>query len=298
MRYIKTYESLPVGQSLYNTKIKDITTYFNKENRTKRSDIDKLVKTIKGLIDTGKMDIDNHSSLGRGNTIIKSNNRYKYWIDILDDLSIDVYGDVAFSNCDFNRLPFKFNEVKGNFNMKSCYKLDDFTGFPIKVGGDMKLESSGLDTLIGLPTKEVGKDFSFNSNNIQTLEGCPQVGGSIDAGSNDIYTLEFLPKKVKFGNSYWHYISLYLNPIQNIKFHSTGGDSTSLPELLLSSEDTYNLFMDYDPIRPPEIQFYLYRPIIVLDALEMFAKELDMTIELPSVSRFNKDYKVVNSKDL
>lgn len=289
MRYIKTYESLPVGQGLYNTKIKDIPTYFNKENRTKRSDIDKLVKTIKGLIDSGKMDINNHSSLGRGNTIIKDN-RYKYWIDILDDLSIDVYGDVAFSNCDFNMLPFKFNEVKGNFNMRSCYKLDDFTGFPIKVGGDMKLASSGLDTLIGLPTKEVGKDFSFNSNNIQTLEGCPQVGGSIDAGSNDIYTLEFLPKKVKFSDSYWHYISLYLNPIQNIKFHSTGGDFTSLPELLLSSEDTYNLFMDYDPIRPPENNS---KPIIVLDVLEMFAKDLGMTVEV-----IGSIYTIINSKDL
>ena len=296
MRYIKTYESLPVGQSLYHTKIKDIPTYFNKENRNKRSDVDQIVKTIKGLIDAGKMDINHHSSLGRGNTIIKSNNRYNYWIDILDDLSIDVYGDVSIGNCDFKQLPFKFNEIKGNFNMKSCYKLDDFTGFPIKVGGDMKLESSGLDTLIGLPTKEIGKDFSFNSNNIRTLEGCPEkIGGTIDAGSNDIYTLEFLPKKVKFSGSYWHYISLYLNHIQNIKLVSTGGDYISLPELLLTSEDTYNLFMDYDPIRPPENEND--KPIVILDLLEMFAKDLDMSVAILS-SRFSKDYKVVNSKDL
>lgn len=158
----------------------------------------------------------------------------------------------------------------------------------------MKLESSGLDTLVGLPTKEVGKEFSFNSNNIQTLEGCPQVGGSIDAGSNDIYTLEFLPKKVKFSDSYHHYISLYLNPIQNIKFNSneigTYGTRTSLPELLLSSEDTYNLFMDYDPIRPPENNS---KPIIVLDVLEMFAKDLGMTVEV-----IGSIYTIINSKDL
>jgi hypothetical protein len=291
MKYIKTFESLPIGQKLYNTKVKDVFTYFNKENRDKRSDIEKLKKTLINLVNKNHFRVNNDiyksnkSSFKKGNTIL--NTYYgKMYIDILEDLSVNVYGSVGFHGRDMGKLPVKFNEVTGDFKVECCYDLESLEEFPIKVGGNLRIVDSGIESLVGLSTKEVGGYFKCDGNNLKTLEGIPdKIVGNIHAELNDIYTLDFLPKDFKFNKS----IDLYLSPISKIHLNETNADGYgSLSELLLKNKDTYDLFMDYDPIRPPEKTRGFKpgkspKPILYVDILKMFAESIGMEVDMGSI---------------
>lgn len=284
MKYIKTFESLPIGQRLYNTKVKDFFTYFNKENRDKRSDIEKLKKILINLVNKNKFRVSNdiyktgNKSSKKGNTVLETYNG-KMYIDVLDDLSVNVYGSVGFHGRDIGKLPVKFNEVTGDFKIDCCYDLHSLEEFPIKVGGNLRIVDSGIESLVGLSTKEVGGYFKCDGNNLKTLEGIPdKIVGKIHAELNDIYTLEFLPKYFKFNTS----IDLYLCPISKIQLDDDDDNGfDSLYKILLRNKDTYNLFMDYDPIRPPEK--INGRPILYIDILKMFAESISMKVDMNSI---------------
>ena len=77
--------------------------------------------------------------------------------------------------------------------------------------------------------------------------------------------------------------------IKFIKFINAERRFLSLLELI-RDEDIYNLFIDYDPIRPPKDKNS--KPIIYIDILEMFAKDLNMKVEVNG-----SKYKLITMKD-
>jgi hypothetical protein len=265
MKYIKTYEGL--------------FDYFKKESKDKRTKTKQIKQGLTKLINDYKLRIDNNWSRtlipisGKGNTQLNTNDG-KIWININDDFTVDVAGNVAMRFGYDKDLPCKFNRINGNFFIELSFSIDDFIDkFPERVEGKLSITNCGLDSLKNLPTKYVGKDFVCNSNNLQTFEGLPEhIVGDIDADSNDIYTCEFL-------ENFEGGVSLYLNPIQYVQFLN-GNFVQTLQEILISNSenDMYDLFKACDPIHPPLKEGG--KPIIYLNRMEAFANELDIEFKL------------------
>jgi len=265
MKYIKTYEGL--------------FDYFTKESKDKRTKIKEIKQGLTKLINDYKLKIDNNWSptliptSGKGNTCLNTNYGKKY-ININDDFTVDVAGNVGIRFGYDRDLPCKFNRINGNFFIELSFSIDDFIDkFPERVEGKLSITNCGLDSLKNLPTRYVGKDFDCNSNNLQTFEGLPEhIVGDINAESNDIYTCEFL-------EDFEGDVSLYLNPVQYVQFRS-GNSIQTLQEILTSNSenDMYDLFKACDPIYPPLKKYG--KPIIYLNRMEAFANELDIKLEL------------------
>jgi hypothetical protein len=265
MKYIKTYEGL--------------FDYFSKESKDKRSKIKEIKDGLIKLINENKLRIDNNWSRtlipisGKGNTQLNTNDG-KIWININDDFTVDVAGNVGMRFGYDKDLPCKFNRINGNFFIELSFSIDDFIDkFPETVEGKLSITNCGLDSLKKIPTKYVGKDFVCNSNNLQTFEGLPEhIVGDIDADSNDIYTCEFL-------ENFEGGVSLYLNPIQYVQF-STGNFVQTLQEVLTSNSesDIPDLFKSCDPIHPPLKKGG--KPILYINRMEAFASELDIEFQL------------------
>ena len=264
MRYIKTYEGL--------------FDYFSKESKDKRKKIKEIKDGFIKLINAYKLRIDNNWGsvipLNKGNTLL--NTEYgKIWININDDLTVDVLGDISIRfGYDIKDLPCKFNRINGNFFIKLSFAIGDFIDkFPERVDGKLSITNCGLDSLKHLPTKYVGKDFDCSSNNLQTFEGLPEyIGGDLNADSNDIYICDFL-------ENFEGGVSLYLNPVQYVQFLN-GNFVQTLQEILISNSenDIYDLFKSCDPIHPPLKKYG--KPIIYLNRMDVFANELDIKLEL------------------
>lgn len=266
MKYIKTYEGL--------------FDYFKKENKDKRTKIREIKEGLIKLINNSSLRIDNNWSptlipvSGKGNTCLNTNHG-KFWININDDFTVDVAGNVGIRfGYDIKDFPCKFNRINGNFFIELSFAIDDFIDkFPERVEGKLSITNCGLDSLKDLPTKYVGKDFDCSSNNLQTFEGLPEyIGGDLNAESNDIYTCDFL-------ENFEGAVSLYLNPVQYVQFRS-GNFIQTLQEILTSNSenDIYDLFKSCDPIHPPLKKYG--KPIIYLNRMDAFANELDIKLEL------------------
>jgi len=118
-------------------------------------------------------------------------NNYK----ILENLQINVLGDVDLSANNITNIPFTFNEVIGNV-IYTNNKLTSLEGAPQKVGGDFNCSSNTLKSLEGTPQK-VGGEFDCSFNKLESLEGIPQkVGGDFDCSFNKLTSLKGCPQKV------------------------------------------------------------------------------------------------------
>lgn len=274
MRYIKTYEGL--------------FDYFSRVSKDKRRKIKEIKNGFIKLINDDKLKIVNNWSStlvpisGKGNTCLNTNYG-KFWININDDFTVDVAGNVGIRlGHDIKDLPCKFNRINGNFFIELSFAINSFIDkFPERVENKLTITNCGLNSLKDLPTKYVGEDFVCNSNNLQTFEGLPEyIGGDIDADSNDIYVCDFL-------ENFEGDLSLYLNPVQYIQFSSNF--IQTLQEVLTNSE-IYDLFKWFDPIRPPYEEGS--KPIIYLERLESFAAELG--IKLVNVDRLGKYYNLIS----
>jgi hypothetical protein len=269
MKNLKTFEAFSI-----------IPKYFRKENielRNKKNIIkDKLTK----LMYAGFLSVDNNvyssgSSVvtpiykpnkitkttnknGKiGNTFIKSHYGSGYF-EINDDLTIDVFGSVTICNTRDHNLfdGIKFNIIAGNFNALYVYDIFDF--YPEIVYDEVVIKDCGLNSFKDLPIKIIyGDKLNFSNNNLTSFEGIPEILGkdcSLDISSNDISTLDFLPKNI--GE-----IEFYLNPISNIKLDEKDFDGDGYCNTLLdylfydirsNGGNDYNLFLEYDPIHPPD----------------------------------------------
>lgn len=254
--------------------------YFSKESKDKRIKIKEIKEGFIKLINDDKLRIENNWSptlipvSGKGNTSLNTNHG-KIWININDDFTVDVAGNVIIRlGHDIKNLPCKFNRINGNFFIELSFAINSFIDkFPERVEGKLSITNCGLDSLKDLPTKYVGKDFVCNSNNLQTFDGLPEyIGGDIDADSNDIYTCDFL-------ENFEGDVSLYLNPVQYVQF-SSGNFIQTLQEILTSNSenDIYDLFKSCDPIHPPLKKYG--KPIIYINRIEAFANELDIKFQL------------------
>ncbi len=71
----------------------------------------------------------------------------------------------------FDKLPFKFGNVSGNFEFSYNY-LTSLEGCPKSVGGNFYCSYNKLTSLEGCP-KSVGGNFSCMGNALTSLKGCP-----------------------------------------------------------------------------------------------------------------------------
>jgi hypothetical protein len=276
MKYIKTYEGL--------------FDYFKKESKDKRTKTKQIKQGLTKLINENKLRIDNNWSRtlipisGKGNTQLNTNDG-KIWININDDFTVDVAGNVAMRFGYDKDLPCKFNRINGNFFIELSFSIDDFIDkFPERVEGKLSITNCGLDSLKNLPTKYVGKDFDCSCNNLETLEGLPEhIGIEINAESNDIYAFDGL-------ENYGITIHTYLNPIINVKFYDKiSNDYINLETLILSTsihnrhdlkdrDSNLDIYKACDPIHPPLKKGD--KPIIYLNRMEAFASELDIEFKV------------------
>jgi hypothetical protein len=96
-------------------------------------------------------------------------NIYNYVI--LDDLSINIKGDVYLNHTDLREFPIQFNEISGSF-ICANNQLNSLKGAPRIVGNSFDCSNNQIISLVGGP-KIVGKNYDFSYNQVSTLEGLP-----------------------------------------------------------------------------------------------------------------------------
>jgi hypothetical protein len=111
------------------------------------------------------------------------------------DGSVDVDGDVDFSDWSFDKIPIKFRKVSGDFY---CYMnlLYTLKNCPEEVGGNFRCDSNRLKSLEFGP-KYVGGNYYCSTNYLKNLEGSPEeVGGKFFCSNNNLNTLEGMPLEI------------------------------------------------------------------------------------------------------
>lgn len=280
-----TYRKIETYYDIRNNEYKideGLFDYFKKENKDKRNQIKAIKAGIIKLVNGYKLRIDNSwGNEFKGNTRL-STDHGTVWININDDLTVDVIGKVGIRfGYDIKDLPCKFNIVTENFFVELSYAIESFIHkFPEKVGNNLSIKDCGLDSLKNLPTKHVGGKFDCQGNNLKTLEGIPECD-EIKADSNDIYTFEGL-------ENFRGDVSLYLNPINNISFNDDK-ETISLEQLIIRTsvhnrqdlqdvDSNLDIFKSCDPIHPPLTKGG--KPIIYLNRMNAFADQLDLVFRV------------------
>lgn len=236
-----------------------------------------------------------------GNTLIKTSDRYGYF-EINDDLTIDVFGSVfVYNTRDHNLFEgIKFNIIVGDFKVKYVYEMFDF--YPEIVYDSVVITDCGLNSFDELPIKTIyGKKLDFSNNNLTSFEGIPELQGNnceLSMISNDISTLEFIPKNISE-------IECYLNPINYLKldtknFDGDGYDNSLLAYLLFDISkggNDYELFLEYNPIHPADESSGrqsngVGKSIIYLSKLNDFLDEVGF-MPLKVTDKLKQYYKIV-----
>ena len=97
---------------------------------------------------------------------------------IHEDETVSVDDDCRLYNNGQKRLPIKFRQVSGNFDV-SYTSLTSLAGSPVRVGGDFDCSSTGITNLQGAP-RSVGGSFDCGVTEITSLMGISTViGGTL-----------------------------------------------------------------------------------------------------------------------
>ena len=135
---------------------------------------------------------------------------------ILEDLSVDVNGDVDLFGKSLVNIPVKFRNISGDFD---CGKngLTNLDFCPVSVGGNFFCYKNILTSMVGCPSS-VGGDFDCGYNKLTNLFDCPvEVGGEFNCSANEL--LNLIGSVVKVGGGfacgYNHLNSLEGIPIVN-----------------------------------------------------------------------------------
>lgn len=230
MKYIKTQESL--------------FSYFSKKESDKREVKKRLLKHLR----SGHISISSEYDQSHDN--YKRLGNYIY-IKVLDDLSIDVSGDLTIYYTD--NLDVKFNKITGTLRLERSHRIN-LMNLPNIIEGNCYLNENGIDSFKDLPITRIGGNLEISGNNIKTLENLPDIVGSIDLNYNDIYSLDIILKNTIYltGNPIGFSL-LKDNRIYNIYE-------------ICKDEKIYDLFKDFDPIRSSTKG----KPILYMDRLNMF----------------------------
>lgn len=201
-----------------------------------------------------------HDNQPMSTDVVRNRTKGPAYIIINDDLSVSFNGNVSWYRCDYEKLPFKFSKINGNFKLEQSYGLKSLEGLPNHVTGNLDISENGIESLHSLNVNFVGGTFNCSGNNLSTLEGLPlKIGGNIHAETNDICNYD--------GVSYENLkkLNLYMNPVNYVLF-----------SFLKKSEDRYDLFKQYDPLRPPELPGK--KPLLYQDRLNDYLKEFGKTM--------------------
>ncbi len=255
MKYISTYEGL------FN--------YFSKSEKMKRE----IVKQVKSLITSNYIQISGHGEITDGYIRLY----YNIYIKVLEDGSVDVLGDLYINSFD-KTLSVKFNKINGDLSVRNCWYMKGFDNLPSIITGNCTITDCGIDSFKDLPIKKITGKLDISNNNIQSLEGIPDVDGEIEMDYNDIYSLDIILKKN---------INFTGNPIESISLLK---DNYFYNLYDVCKDDrNYDLFKDFDPIRPPEKGG---KPILYMDRLNMFLEYTGYTLH-SSIQRIKSNYNVI-----
>jgi len=94
-------------------------------------------------------------------------------VEVHEDGSVSVHGEIDFTHHQLFQLPFKFKEVTSNFICMGNF-LRSLEGAPEKVGGNFTCGSNQLSSLKGCPEVIEG-EFNCGNNKITSLEGSPRI---------------------------------------------------------------------------------------------------------------------------
>lgn len=122
-------------------------------------------------------------------------------ITIHPDGTVDVHSDgirdSIYLSVGEKRLPIKFGNVEGEFNLIDCPYLTTLEGSPRSCKDFISTYLRQLSSLIGGPQYVTG-GYSVNFSGITSLEGAPEhVGGKFIASSTKITSLEGSPKSCR-----------------------------------------------------------------------------------------------------
>ena len=85
------------------------------------------------------------------------------------DGSIDVDGNVELGALNLNKIPLKFNNVSGYFNISSN-NITSLEGFPKEVGDSVHCSYNKISTFEYFPNK-INKNIYMYENPLESLEG-------------------------------------------------------------------------------------------------------------------------------
>lgn len=110
---------------------------------------------------------------------------------ILEDMSIDAYGQVNMSYRGLKKIPYKFNKCTSNFDC-SHNNLINLHNSPLSVHGNFNCSYNSLETLEGGP-KMVQRVYNCSNNYLTTLKGSPTKLKYFDCSDNLLTDLNYAP---------------------------------------------------------------------------------------------------------
>lgn len=114
---------------------------------------------------------------------------------ILDDLSVNIKGDVYLHNTHIEEFKVQFNEVSGSF-ICSYNRLKSLKGSPRIVEKTFDCSNNQITSLIEGP-KQVGRHYDFSYNQVSSLEGLPTfISHDLVAHENPIHNFSHISQYV------------------------------------------------------------------------------------------------------
>lgn len=210
--------------------------YFdNPNNNIKFNKVGKL--SIHPETETFDLRVNHVDNLGINSRKLKS----------LKNLKLESVGNVDIKIDNLEDLKGLPETINGNLLIKGS-KSAILKNMPKTVKGSLAVYDGGLESLEGFP--EVGLSINVSGNKLKTLEGLQdRVNGSLDVSNNDLKNFKGAPKYVK-GNFIFKNMdveSLYGFPKQIGAFELFGNGSLKRDEVLEVSDVTYP---DRDKILP------------------------------------------------
>ncbi len=137
------------------------------------------------------------------------------------DGSIDVSGNVELGGLNLDKIPLKFNNVSGYFNISYNY-ITSLEGCPKYVGESFYCFDNKLTSLEGCPKHVI--QFNCSNNKITSLKGIPNyIGSWFDCENNRLTSLEHFPDEF-----------LYYFFCDNNQLESLGGYKGNYENLLMN----------------------------------------------------------------
>lgn len=107
---------------------------------------------------------------------------------------IDVDGNVTLSHKKLNNIPFKFNEVRGDFNCNDN-NIKHLNNSPRIITGSFDCSRNKLKGLEGGPSVVI-QNYACNNNNLYSLSGIPNELNALFCYSNNLTSVKGCPKSL------------------------------------------------------------------------------------------------------